>query len=98
MSLWRRVIAKLLGVRIVSCDECDEHAETIDVLSDELREAREMVDSLENQRDEARHLAKFLLSILSEQPAGLDDLDDRLSYEQLPAWTNDTFMWPVDEV
>lgn len=87
MSFWRRVIAKLLGVRIVSCDECDE-----------LREAREMVDSLENQRDEARHLAKFLLSILSEQPAGLEDLDDRLTYEQLPGWMNDTFVWPVDEI
>lgn len=43
-------------------------------------------EKMQSEVDEARELAKLALSLLREMPVGLDELDERLSDENLPEW------------
>ena len=45
-----------------------------------------MREKMQSEVDEARELAKLALSLLREMSAGLDELDERLSDENLPEW------------
>lgn len=59
-------------------------------LAAEYRDARAaafaMREKMQSEVDEARDLAKLALSLLREMPVGLDELDERLSDENLPEW------------
>lgn len=52
----------------------------------EYRDARAVAAAMQSEVDEARELAKLALFLLREMPVGLDELDERLSDENLPEW------------
>lgn len=54
----------------------------------EYRDARTAALAVQSDVDEARELAKLMISLLREFPVGLDELDERLSDENLPEWAD----------